>query len=535
MSSDQAELLRAVRASANGMLPLEVYERLYELAYHSEGGTFVEIGTAHGAATIALALGAKEGGHAFRIYTVDPFGGKYSSRSAFGTVDDNVAFVREQFDKFGVAEYIEIVVGNSSALLRDHDVKDIKLLFLDADGRIDRDLANLYNRLSEGCNIAIDDIDDHVHAIELNGISLLDQKHRLGALLVKRFIAHDLLSPESTVQATGFFKKGKADAASDEILLAGLPAYRELVFADISHILGAVGRRAEVRRHPRLHRGLQALKSVAKTGIKLAFNLRNNNVLYGSQLDGFVYKVTDGRVVSGPFRSMKYTPHAAGSSLAPKILGTYELELHPWLEFVINKNYGIIHNVGCGEGYYSVGMGLRKKDCLIRAYDVDPTALDLLKELARLNGVNERIELRPRMERADIAQQYGPQLVICDIEGAEVSLLDPRSMPSLLDSDILVEVHDGGPGGTIRDGIVSRFEASHNILQTSARPRTLADMPRSVAELFVPELALAAMNEHRQHGLTWLLMLSRAGDHAARQRGAQSLNSGERSGNPQAP
>ena len=52
------QLLERVRRETHGKLPLNVYRRIYETAAR-RGGTFVEIGTAQGAATIAMALGAR--------------------------------------------------------------------------------------------------------------------------------------------------------------------------------------------------------------------------------------------------------------------------------------------------------------------------------------------------------------------------------------------------------------------------------------------------------------------------------------------
>jgi hypothetical protein len=40
------DLFRTIKSSANGMLPVEVYEMLFDLSRRSSGGTCVEIGTA---------------------------------------------------------------------------------------------------------------------------------------------------------------------------------------------------------------------------------------------------------------------------------------------------------------------------------------------------------------------------------------------------------------------------------------------------------------------------------------------------------
>lgn len=213
------------------MLPVDVYARLYDLARQSRGGTFVEIGTAHGAATIALARGAQDGGQPFHVHTVDPFGGALSSRSAYGTVEENVEIVRSNYVHFGVDLDITITVGTVDTLLKKRSLETITLLMLDADGRIDRDLAALEGHLSHRCPIIIDDIDGQLYIGSINGRRVLDQKHRIGHLLSEAFEAAGILERQWEIAGTGLFVKRPSSAAA--ILAVALPAYRELVFADL--------------------------------------------------------------------------------------------------------------------------------------------------------------------------------------------------------------------------------------------------------------------------------------------------------------
>jgi hypothetical protein len=50
-------------------------------------------------------------------------------------------------------------------------------------------------------------------------------------------------------------------------------------------------------------------------------------------------------VLDGPFAGMRYVPRAAGSSLLPKLLGSYEAELHGIVAVVINSDYRKIVDV----------------------------------------------------------------------------------------------------------------------------------------------------------------------------------------------
>jgi hypothetical protein len=108
--SNRANLLEFMHY-ANGMLPTPVYQAPWQCAAHAPGLNFVEVGTAHGAATIALALGAKNAGLTARIHTIDRLGGKFSARTRFGSMERNRAIVQENFTRAGVAECISLWVG----------------------------------------------------------------------------------------------------------------------------------------------------------------------------------------------------------------------------------------------------------------------------------------------------------------------------------------------------------------------------------------------------------------------------------------
>lgn len=227
------ELVKAVK-NANGMLPLAVYEELYQLAGVVCGGQFVEIGTAHGAATIALALGAKGRTPATTIYTIDRLGGKFSSRSKFGSVLDNEGIVRRNFRDAGVEEMTRLFVGTSDEFAASDSCPDrINLLLIDADGRIDRDLMHFYQRLSPGAPVVIDDVDSSVQlAVNHEGVSYIDLKHRITSLLLDSYENAGFLRVRKRVINTAFCERGERAYDAEEFARLALASYREIVFAE---------------------------------------------------------------------------------------------------------------------------------------------------------------------------------------------------------------------------------------------------------------------------------------------------------------
>ena len=82
-----------------------------------------------------------------------------------------------------------------------------------------------------------------------------------------------------------------------------------------------------------------------------------------------VYMQTGGAVVSGPFIGMQLILMLGQLRLAHKLLGTYELELFPFLEEIIKSDYDIIINLGAGDGYYAIGLLRNMPNARLVAYE----------------------------------------------------------------------------------------------------------------------------------------------------------------------
>jgi hypothetical protein len=248
------------------------------------------------------------------------------------------------------------------------------------------------------------------------------------------------------------------------------------------------------RRHPRL---LLALKDL--TG-----RLRTE------EMEPLVFEECQGCVTSGPFSGMRYIPHASGSPLIPKLVGTYEQELHPVLTRILATPYDLIIDVGCAEGYYAVGLARALPGAVVRAYDVDTGALSKLARLAALNGVEARIEPGGLCTAAELQRMVGHRaLVVCDIEGAERDLLDPVTAPALSHADVLVEIHDGPGKREIRDLLETRFARTHRTTFIAHQPRSRGDGAR-IRCLLGPSSRWRAVDEARRLGITWGFFEARA-------------------------
>jgi len=187
-------------------------------------------------------------------------------------------------------------------------------------------------------------------------------------------------------------------------------------------------------------------------------------------------------VQSGPFAGMTFLDRVSEGAYFPKLLGSYEAELHGMIEQVCTAGYDTVANIGCAEGYYAVGLARRMPDARIHAFDIDVRARQLCGELAAMNGVADRVEICGELTGPDFATFADRRvLVLCDIEGAEADLLDPNRYPALRSMDLLVEIHSIS-GAWTSDVLYPRFEDSHTITERQPEPRLATQYP-ALAEL----------------------------------------------------
>lgn len=244
--TDYRALLHATLADIDALMSQAVYDALFDAAAEQGPQQVLEIGTAHGAGTIALALGAASRGHATRITTVDTLQALPdipSSRARFGGPTENEAIIQDNFRKAGVEDRITLHVGRSddfATLIPEGFVVD--MLVLDADGRIDRDLALFGSCLAAGAAVIVDDIDGRIGAALQGGRLAIDLKHVISQKLTTRLVEEGYLHLEKRTVDTSFFRAQDPAAweygRMNEIAIA---CYRELVFLDtaISPVLAS--------------------------------------------------------------------------------------------------------------------------------------------------------------------------------------------------------------------------------------------------------------------------------------------------------
>jgi hypothetical protein len=219
-------------------------------------------------------------------------------------------------------------------------------------------------------------------------------------------------------------------------------------------------------------------------------------------------------VQSGLFKGMKYINQASGSVFPPKLLGIYEMELHPIFEEMLQHPPERFVDIGAAEGYYAVGMALRlPASTEILAFEMDVRARRSLNQLASRNNVEDRLSIREKCEPQDLAvilRAPKKTFLLCDVEGYEKLLLDPAAVPELRNTSILVEMHDFLVPD-VSELIRQRFEATHEIQVIHETKRTLDQYPYStlVTQFLPDKYRLWAVGEHRSVPMHWFWMQPR--------------------------
>jgi precorrin-6B methylase 2 len=217
-----------------------------------------------------------------------------------------------------------------------------------------------------------------------------------------------------------------------------------------------------------------------------------------------------GRVVmQGPFAGMNYVAAATEGALAPRLLGTYESELHGHIEAFVRDGLDCVIDIGCAEGYYAVGFARLSPSVTVHAYDIEEKARAACAEMAAANGVSDRVIVGGAFAPSDFAGFSDRRcLVFIDAEGAEDDLLDPAVSPALAGMNLIVETHPGARKG-VTQRLIERFAASHEIVRVDQQGKAMP-LPPWLGQLSHLD-QLIAVWEWRSQPTPWLVMRPRAG------------------------
>lgn len=219
-------------------------------------------------------------------------------------------------------------------------------------------------------------------------------------------------------------------------------------------------------------------------------------------------------VRSGIFQGMHYVVEAVGSSLLPKLIGSYEKEISSIFEALRNRKVNVIFDIGAAEGYYAVGFARMLPECRVVAFEATQQGRDLLAQMARKNHVDDRVEVHGKCtpeQFEELLTLKKPDFVLMDVEGAEKDLLTSQTAQLLSQTEVVVELHPAVVSN-IEDQICAATSATHHPIQIECKARTLQDFWKKLnffQKLLCGKTLLAFMGEGRTKS-HWLHIVPKA-------------------------
>jgi hypothetical protein len=225
---------------------------------------------------------------------------------------------------------------------------------------------------------------------------------------------------------------------------------------------------------------------------------------------GYIFKVFNKKMVlNGPFKGMLYPSlDSTGSALFPKLLGSYERELHAEINDLLKKKFIKIIDIGCAEGYYAVGFARFFPNAKIFVFDINQYAIKMCNKMASLNGINNMIYNKACTTKWILDNDLSNSLIISDCEGFELDLFtDKKTVLSLSKTTILIETHDF-VDLYISDKLKNCYSESHYIKSIYS----IDDIKKTKLYNY-PELnnadvktKYAILREGRPYSMEWLIL-----------------------------
>ena len=233
---------------------------------------------------------------------------------------------------------------------------------------------------------------------------------------------------------------------------------------------------------------------------------------FSENYSNFINSLKNNLVVkAGPFKGLKYPESISfGSSLYPKLIGSYEIELEKYMLDFIKKKYNNIYVLGCAEGYYCNGLGIKSASSKIYCFDITADAINTCNNMSKVNNLQNVTSINEKFNLSSFKPSIsGKTLIICDIEGDEASLFKEHEIKQLKNVDLLIEVHDFQNVG-LSKVFINLFNKTHKINQIFSvddlyRPMVFESRKLTPLNLTYNE-NYRIMKEYRKAQMSWLIL-----------------------------
>lgn len=213
--------------------------------------------------------------------------------------------------------------------------------------------------------------------------------------------------------------------------------------------------------------------------------------------------ISNSRAIAGPFRGMRYVEQSSSSAFWPKLLGTYEKELHVILDRLKGTTFDNVLVVGAGEGHYAVGLSFLVKARQIIAFETEEDERALLAKTRQENNV--QIEIAGACTPSILREFVGLRnLIVIDIEGDEDFFLQDGVIVEMMNSNCIIEVHSRQFLSKTREMLSNAFLVEFVPVQQ----RTFQDFPLKLAafQKLLRRYWTSLVQEWRSDSIGWIIL-----------------------------
>lgn len=226
----------------------------------------------------------------------------------------------------------------------------------------------------------------------------------------------------------------------------------------------------------------------------------------------YVIAQSGGIIQSGPFKDIKFITVSkwGGNDIAAKLIGSYENHIQSFIESIaLNISTPLTFlDIGAAEGYFAIPLA-KKFGAHVIAFEEDQSSRDLLRENAKLNGVESHIKIFGSATTENLLETLDrcePQIALCDIEGGEFEVFTKDVFSSSRHTSWIIEIHDfmrQEPEKDLHNLIAAAID-THNV--TALEPADLSEVLKLPMVSALPDnYRLLALSEGRPRLMEWLL------------------------------
>ena len=179
-----------------------------------------------------------------------------------------------------------------------------------------------------------------------------------------------------------------------------------------------------------------------------------------AEIEQKLYADFDGTIQDGIFKGIKLSKCSHDSTLLPKLLGTYEVEIADHVKSLAS-NYSLFIDVGCADGYYTSGIAVNANIDKVVGIDISDEALDLAEESALKNKVGQKCIFEKELMNA-LPHITNRCFVMIDVDGDEVAVLKALAShiqeQELREIQLIVETDFGFDGRSNKEELVEEIK-----------------------------------------------------------------------------